>query len=286
MKVGVRAAISVAAFLAVTGAGWELRGALYQAAADHELFPPRPALNNTSVRSPELVEALGRIEPRDGVMRIAAPSPAAVIAKLFVDEGDPIQAGQIIALLDDYEKSKADVARLQAQLDNAIAERARGEALHQAKILNDSAMDAKRLAVEVTRAELQGARAQLELTQIRSPITGHVLKVHAHEGEQVGPEGIVEVGRTGEMCTIAEVYETDIGRVRLNQKATITSPALPKALSGVIDRIGLKIGKQDVLSTDPAARIDARVVEVRVRLDDSAVARNFTHLQVDVTIAP
>ena len=53
-----------------------------------------------------------------------------------------------------------------------------------------------------------------------------------------------------------------------------------------MERIGLKIGKMDVLSTDPAAKIDARVVEVEIRLDQAADAASLTYLQVHVEIAP
>jgi len=48
----------------------------------------------------------------------------------------------------------------------------------------------------------------------------------------------------------------------------------------------LKIGKKDVLSVDPAAKTDARVVEVRILLDDAAAAAGLTNLEVDVAIAP
>ncbi len=122
------------------------------------------------------------------------------------------------------------------------------------------------------------------LTTIRSPITGRVLKVHAREGERVGPEGIAELGKTGSMCAIAEIYETDVRYVRVGDHATVSSPALRAPLSGTVDRIGYKIGKQDVLATDPAARTDARVVEVRVRLDDSKAAAGLSLLQVSVVV--
>ena len=48
----------------------------------------------------------------------------------------------------------------------------------------------------------------------------------------------------------------------------------------------MKIGKQDVIDTDPIARTDARVVEVRVKLDDSAKAAGLSNLQVEVAIQP
>jgi HlyD family secretion protein len=88
------------------------------------------------------------------------------------------------------------------------------------------------------------------------------------------------------MFAVAEVYETDIGRVKVGQKATLRSAAFAGELGGKVDRIGMKIGKQDVMGTDPIARTDARVVEVHVKLDDSAAAAGLSNLQVEVAIQP
>ena len=121
---------------------------------------------------------------------------------------------------------------------------------------------------------------------VRSPITGRVLDIHARQGERVGADGIAELGQTDAMYAVAEVYETDAPRVRVGQRATVSSSALPQAVSGTVDRIGLKIGKKDVLSVDPAAKTDARVVEVRILLDDAAQVAELTNLEVDVTITP
>ena len=100
----------------------------------------------------------------------------------------------------------------------------------------------------------------------------------------MGPNGIVEIGKTHEMYAIAEVYETDITRVKVGQRATVTSPALQKPLKGTVERISLKVAKMDLLDTDPAAKTDARVIEVDIRLDDSEAAAALTNLQVEVSI--
>ena len=85
---------------------------------------------------------------------------------------------------------------------------------------------------------------------------------------------------------MTEVYETEIHRVRAGQRATITSPALPASARGEVERIGLKIGKLDVLDTDPVATTDARVVEVHIRLDGEVDVSRLTNLQVEVEIQP
>jgi HlyD family secretion protein len=128
--------------------------------------------------------------------------------------------------------------------------------------------------------------AELRLTEVRAPIDGQVLDVHARAGERVGASGILDLGATHAMFAIAEVYETDIGRVAVGQRAQVTSPTFPATLGGVVERIRPKIEKQDALGTDPAARKDARVVEVEIRLDQGAPVAGLTLVQVEVVILP
>ena len=234
------------------------------------------------------VSALGRLEPEDGVIRVAGPSSSSsvVIAKLLVDNGDRVEAGQLIATLDTVDLLEADVTRLEAQLANAVRERDRSLKLHEGQVVSESERDVRETRVRVVRAELARARAELARAHVYSPIDGRVLQVHCREGERVGPEGIVELGKTQHMFAIAEVYETDVARVRVGQPAIVTSPALPRTLHGTVDWINLKVAKQDALGTDPAARKDARVVEVEIRLEDFDGAAGMTNLQVNVEIGP
>jgi HlyD family secretion protein len=134
---------------------------------------------------------------------------------------------------------------------------------------------------------LELAEARLERTLIRAPRAGQVLKIHTRPGEVIAAnQGILELGNTDQMMVVAEVYETDILRVRPGQRATISNRVLPETLQGRVERVGLQIGKKDVLNTDPAADVDARVVEVHIRLDPESSARvaGLTNLQVNVAI--
>ena len=66
------------------------------------------------------------------------------------------------------------------------------------------------------------------------------------------------------MYAVTEVYESDIGKVKLGQSATVTSSAIEGKLTGTVEQIGLEIERQEVVNTDPTSNIDARVVEVKV----------------------
>jgi len=244
---------------------------------------PRPAEEVVA----QGVSALGRLEPQHGILQVAGPSDLVVVVKtLNVDEGDHVKAGEIIATLDTADVLAARIGRIEAELVNARRELARSEELHREEVLRESERDRWETEVAVLEAEKRQAEAELERSVVYSPIDGQVLEVHTRPGERVGMEGIVELARTQRMYAIAEVYEADVGRVRRGQRATITSPALPEPLAGTVEWISLKVAKQDALGTDPAARKDARVVEVRVRLDDSRAAAGLTNLQVEVLIEP
>src|SRR5262249_646182 len=95
---------------------------------------------------------------------------------------------------------------------------------------------------------------------------------------------ILRMGRTDSMVAVAEVYYTDIHRVKTGKKAVVTSPALPDPLKGTVIQVGSLIAKNDVLGIDPTADVDARVVEVRIRLDPHPIVSRLVHLQVNVQI--
>ena len=128
------------------------------------------------------------------------------------------------------------------------------------------------------------ARAQVAAASLISPINGTVLNVLVHPGEAVGAGPILVLGDTSVMVAVAEVYETDVPRIRLGQRATVTSPALSRTLTGKVVEIGRMVFKNDVLNVYPAARTDARVVEVRIALDDGTEVAALTNMTVDVAI--
>jgi HlyD family secretion protein len=233
------------------------------------------------------VTALGRLEPRDGIVRVAGPSrPSVVIAKLLAKEGEGVRADQPIAVLDTELEDTARVARAKVELANAERELARVEPLVRQGIASASVRDDKQLRVDVARADLAAAQATLAHDTVRAPVAGKVIAIHAHAGERVGPDGILELAQTDAMYAVAQVYETDIGRVKVGQRATMQSPALEPELTGVVERIGHKVGKLDAIDADPVARTDARVVDVHIRLDDSRLGASLSNLQVEVTIEP
>ena len=82
--------------------------------------------------APEAVSALGRLEPENGIIRVASPSTpqaayGAVLSALRVEEGDLVEAGQVLATMDtaeldaSLERARADVARAEESVAEARA---------------------------------------------------------------------------------------------------------------------------------------------------------------------
>jgi HlyD family secretion protein len=181
-------------------------------------------------------------------------------------------------------EAQAQLQRTQQTLSQQIQEaRSSRAAIAEVRPIDVSVARAE---VDEALANVKQAEANLALSLVRSPRNGQILSVIIKEGEKVGSEGIIELGDTKQMIVVAEIYETDVHRVKVGQRATINSQGLMQQLQGTVNEVGLRIGKKDLLGTDPAAASDARVVEVKVNLnpDSSRQAKALTNLQVDVVI--
>jgi HlyD family secretion protein len=309
------------------------------------------------------------------------------VAELLMKQGDRVQTGQVIAILDSRDRlqsalreaqeqvrvaqsqlaqvkagakageiqaQKAIITKLQAELQgeivtleatiarwksevsNASAEYNRFQSLYKERVISVSDLDRKRLVLETTQAQLKEAsaqrnrtvqtlqaqisearatlnritevrpvdvqaaqaeiekaiammeRAKTELNQayIRAPIAGQILKIHTRPGEKLTDAGVADLGQTNDMAVIAEVYQTDITKVRVGQLATITSQAFPGEVKGTVYEVGLEVRQQNVFSTQPGENLDRRVIEVKIYLspEESKRVASLTNLQVQVAI--
>jgi HlyD family secretion protein len=174
------------------------------------------------------------------------------------------------------------IAVLQKQIDQEIAR------LNRLQEVRPSDLQIAQAQVNNAIAVVKRAEADLQLSYITTPISGEILKINTKAGETMSVDGIAEIGRTDQMIVIAEVPEDSISKVRLKQQAIITSDngAFAGELQGTVTEIGRKIGKKDVLNTDPSADVDARVVEVKITLtpEDSQKVSGLTYAKVLVEI--
>jgi len=143
-------------------------------------------------------------------------------------------------------------------------------------------ISASQAQVDSAIASVRQAKAQLDLAYVRTPQAGVVIEVNTRAGELVSSDGIVEIGNTDQMLAVLEVFEGDIVKVEKGKTVKLFGDSLPKALTGEVVEIGERVQRQNVVNSDTTANIDARVVEVRVKLDPDSASqvKSFTNLQV------
>ena len=281
------------------------------------------SLDGTTTRVEQLTVELGsQVEEGQSVAvldsyqsRKAALEQAMTAINVAKAELRRVEAG---AATGDLEAQRSTVSRYEAELNNARSEYERFDSLYQSGAISAIERDQKKLLVETAQAQLNQARsslnslaevrsvdisvaranvdnaeaaasraaAELEMTVVVAPTSGQVLKIHTQPGETISPNGILEMAQTDQMVVVAEVYETDIERVKVGQSAIITSGATDGKLQGVVSEIGLQVSPQEAFSVDPTANTDNRIIEVTVQLDkeSSQAVRNLSNLQVQVVI--
>ena len=128
---------------------------------------------------------------------------------------------------------------------------------------------------EEALAKRQGLLVDLDKSELRAPLDGLVLEIHAREGERPGSDGVMDVGASQRMQARIEVYESDIGKVRLDQRVRLSSEngGFSDSLAGTVIQISPQVQQRAVLSTDPTGDADARVVEVLVALEPKDAER-------------
>lgn len=204
--------------------------------------------------------------------RVVSAMDGGVVKRVFVHEGDAVQAGQELAQLDD---SDAAVKLAQAQA-------AYGQARHdlaEAQFRNDAAAAGQ----ATIRANLHAVEVQLEQervsnAQLRASIAGIVItpKVEERVGTMVkSGEEFCEIVEDDRMAAEMSVPEEDLGLLRLGRSVALKLNAFPTAtFSGDLERIGAQTraeaGEQyflvrAVFNNDGGRARDGMVGRARIR---------------------
>lgn len=206
------------------------------------------------------------------------------------------RAGAVTASSLDSKRLTAETA--QAQLSEAKATQRRSATtlqaqLREARATLDRIVEVRPVDLQAAEAEVESAiaaakRVQTDLEQayIRAPIAGQILKIQTRAGEKISDSGIADLAQTDQMVTVAEIYQTDIGKVQVGQQTVITGQAFLGELRGTVSQIGLQVDRQNVFSNQPGENLDRRVIEVKIRLNpaDSKRVAGLTNLQVQAAI--
>lgn len=185
--------------------------------------------------------------------------------------------------------AEAVTERTRLFANRASAERAEAEAVLET-LLHPRPEDVALAEAELAGTEAAAMRAGAEaaLARLRAPISGTVIRVLARSGERAGTDGVLEIADLSRMDVVADVYETDLPRLRLGAAAEVQVAGEAARFAATVREIGWQVRRNNQATTDPVAAVDARTVEVRLTLAPDAVealARR-SNMQVQVAILP
>ena len=249
------------------------------------------------INTPYAAIASGKADVEGGIIQVAART-AGVVRQVYVQEGDLVHKGQVLAQLEDDQprlaaqtaaanlgQAKSQVQALQVSLDAANREYARLERLAPSSFVAVQALDkakdsvasakaaleVQRAVIATTNAQLAQARYNLELTQIRAPADGKIVRRYANPGagaSTLNVSDMFDLEPNTARIVRAEIPEGALPSVNVGQEAELTPEAdESKIFVGHVLRRSGMFGARKLQSDDPTERSDERVVEVVVSAD-------------------
>jgi RND family efflux transporter MFP subunit len=243
--------------------------------------------------------ANGKVDIEGGVVEVAARR-FGVIKVVLVHEGDVVKKGQVLARQEDQDailaidSARATLVQAQSQLvlaqvNTRTAEReyqrlkklatTNAIALQQLDQAADNVataqaqFDIQQAAIQTARAQLAQAQYNEELTNIRAPMDGKIIRRYANPG---GGASTLNVSTMFDLEPVlphiirAEIVETAVPDVHVGQEAQIVPEVDPSKIStGHVVRIAATFGARKLKSDAANEASDERVVEVVVSADDT-----------------
>ena len=251
------------------------------------------------IESPYAAIANGKADVEGGVIAVAARR-GGVVRDVYVNEGDRVVAGQILARQEDDEprlavqsaqaavsEARSQLGMTRVDLEAASREYERLSRLSDSNFIAaqklDQARDAinaaearlqsQRSAVQTAEARLSEARYNQELTVIRAPMDGRIARRYAQPGagaSTLNVTAMFDLEPDTDRIVRAEIVEADIPNVAIGQEVELTPEGDPSKITvGRVLRRAAVFGARKLQSDDPSARTDERVVEVVVSADDA-----------------
>ena len=205
----------------------------------------------------EYLHVLGTVQPIDSRIGYVRPLARGRVQEVLVRVGDRVQNGQELARLDNIEAGEiaaqhlaahAELQKLKVQQANSARQVERSKSLaaigatsQKEFELAQAEYSAMLEAIKAQESLLAGLDSKLRrfglpeadlqkssITTIRSSFAGVVIQVQVAPGEVVDPGmGLFSITDLSEVWVQAEVYEKDLGRIRMGQSALISVDTYP-----------------------------------------------------------
>jgi len=224
----------------------------------------------------ETLELSGVIAPPPKADAIVSSPVAGRVGKVAVEEGDKVEAGALLAVIEDPAlpagslETRAQVASAQAAKAAADQELAREQRLVGAGISATKDLDDARAKAAAAAADLDAARAraglatqQLARRELRAPHAGTVLHLWKRTGESVDGTTATPVAEVADTSTLelrAQLPAAQLARVRDGMPASVRIAGADRAMAATVRRVAPAVDAQTLLGT------------VHVQLDGNVVA--------------
>jgi HlyD family secretion protein len=237
------------------------------------------------LRSTSVISGQGIVEPADREVKVGSRVPG-LVQKIHVAEGDRVALGaRLLDLASDAERAAVSAAK--ADLDAAIARAAtsaqtakRVEELSREGLISRDERDrtvsqasVDRAGVDQARSRLSEASARLSQLSVKAPSAGTILKLSVREGEYYSPDGeasLVTLGNLSKVRVRLDIDERFIGAVFVGQTGYVVVEAYSnRKFPGKVVDIAQRMGRKNQRTDDPTERIDTKIREVVLELDDA-----------------
>ncbi len=240
MKRSTKAVTAAVLLLATAAAAWWWQ--------QRPVKPPPDKYRTALVdRGPitQVVMATGTLQPVTTIT--VGTQVSGTVMERLADFNDRVKAGQVLLRLDPtnlqarLRQAQAQAASAQASVALATASLERNRQLVAQNFISSLALDQSQREFDAARANLELARAQVDAAQadmnnsvIRSPIDGIVIRRNIDVGQTVAasfqtPELFLLARDLRQMQIHTNVSEADVGQVRPGQKVRFTVDAYPQA---------------------------------------------------------
>lgn len=236
---------------------------------------------------PTTIEIIGTISARYD-MPIGVEGDAGQVAALYVEAGDHVKRGQVLARLN-VTVLQPQVANLQAALEQSRAEAELAEAEYQRALAVGaggalSAEETQRrkstsvtaaAKVKVAAAMLAEAQAKLARAEVRAPADGTILTRNVEVGQIASPggEALFRLSENGEVELRGQVAEQDLPLLKLGQAVSVKLTGSSHDYPGQVRLLGAVIDPQTRLGT------------VRVALKPDPNLRPGAFARAEVTVS-
>jgi membrane fusion protein (multidrug efflux system) len=209
-----------------------------------------------------------------GHVHIISARVSGTVLKVNVDDNERVKQGQVLVVLDptDFE---VQVAQAEANYAKAVADDERAQKLQGNGAISQQDYDQFNAALKVAAAQLKDAQDQLAYTTIVAPADGRIAHKSVESGERI-TAGSALMAVVEDVWVLANFKETQLGKMRVGQSATIDIDAIPgKTFRGYVDSWSPGSGSVfALLPPDNATGNFTKIVQrvpVKIRFDQDSI---------------